>query len=200
MSRSCTGPSTTSFSTVSSSLGKLGSEDHEMRLETRATKIPFSSSQVSRTLQRETRAYQIEDSQGIVHDTEIESNCRKPTICTGRLVLVILNWDAGNDLETKEECHIFCVRSISFEESGRETANFSELSSRQIDERKRHEFSDLGKKFMTASMKAAIFLGKNCSKNLQSTRNSDQKSTVQSLFDVTRTLIREQELDILGVS
>ena len=50
---------------------------------------------------------------------------------------------------------------------------------------------------MTSSMHSAIFLEKNYSENLHSIRNSDQKPTVQSLFDV---LIREQELEISGVS
>ena len=53
---------------------------------------------------------------------------------------------------------------------------------------------------MSSSMYAAIFLGKDCSENLHSIRNTVQKPTVQRLFDVTQTLIREQELEISGVS
>ena len=54
--------------------------------------------------------------------------------------------------------------------------------------------------FMTSSLHAANFLGKYYSENLHSTRNTGQKPTVQKLFDVTQTLIREQELEISGVS
>ena len=54
--------------------------------------------------------------------------------------------------------------------------------------------------FMTSSLHAAIFLGKDYSQNLHSIRNTDQKPTVQKLFDVTQTLIRERNLEISGVS
>ena len=54
--------------------------------------------------------------------------------------------------------------------------------------------------FMTSSLHAAIFLGKGYSENLHSIRNTGQKPTVQKLFDSTRTLIREQELENSGVS
>ena len=54
--------------------------------------------------------------------------------------------------------------------------------------------------FMTSSMHAAIFLGKDYSKNLHSVRNTDQKPTVQKLFDVSQKLIREQNWEISGVS
>ena len=53
---------------------------------------------------------------------------------------------------------------------------------------------------MTSSMYAAIFLGKDYSENLRSVRNPDQKPTVEKLFDVAQKLIREQNLEISGVS
>ena len=53
---------------------------------------------------------------------------------------------------------------------------------------------------MTSSLHAAILHGKNYSENLHAIRNSDQKPTVQRVFDVTQTLIREQDLEISGVS
>ena len=49
-------------------------------------------------------------------------------------------------------------------------------------------------------MHAAIFSGKDHSENMHSIRNTGQKPTVQRLFDVTQTLIREQELEISEVS
>ena len=54
---------------------------------------------------------------------------------------------------------------------------------------------------MISSMYAAIFRGKDSSKNLRSVRKkTDQKPSVQKLFDVTQKLIREQKLEISGVS
>ena len=54
--------------------------------------------------------------------------------------------------------------------------------------------------FMTSSMHAAIFLGKGYSENLHSIRNTGRKPTVLRLFNVTQTLIHEQEVEISGVS
>ena len=54
--------------------------------------------------------------------------------------------------------------------------------------------------FMTSSMHAAIFLGKDDSENLHIVRNTEWETSVQKLFDVTQKLIREQKLEILGVS
>ena len=53
---------------------------------------------------------------------------------------------------------------------------------------------------MTSSMHAAIFLGKDLSENLHSIRNSNLKPTVQKLFEMTQKLIREQNLEISGVT
>ena len=54
--------------------------------------------------------------------------------------------------------------------------------------------------FMTSSMHAAIFLGKDYTENLHSVRHTDQKPSVQKLFNATQKLIREQKLEISGVS
>ena len=62
------------------------------------------------------------------------------------------------------------------------------------------KFSYFEEMFMTSSMHAAIFLGKDSSENLHSVRNTDRKPTVQKLFDVTQGVIREQKLEISGVS
>ena len=50
--------------------------------------------------------------------------------------------------------------------------------------------------FMTSSMYAAIFVGKDYSEKLRSVRNTDHKPTVQKLFDVTQKLIREKKLEM----
>ena len=52
--------------------------------------------------------------------------------------------------------------------------------------------------FMTSSMYAAIFRGKDYSENLRSVTKTDQKPTVQKLFDVTQKLIREQKIGDFG--
>ena len=53
---------------------------------------------------------------------------------------------------------------------------------------------------MTSSMHAAIFLGKDFAENLHSIRNSNQKPTVQKLFDVIQKLIRENVFEISGMT
>ena len=53
---------------------------------------------------------------------------------------------------------------------------------------------------MTSSLHATISLGTEYSENLHTIRNIGQKPIVQKLFDAIDTLIREQELDISGVS
>ena len=54
--------------------------------------------------------------------------------------------------------------------------------------------------FVTSSMHAAIFLGKDYSENLRSVRNTEKKPNIQMLFDVTQKFTREQKLEISGVS
>ena len=49
-------------------------------------------------------------------------------------------------------------------------------------------------------MHEAIFLGKGYSENLHSVRNTDKRPTVQKLFNVTQKKIRNQNLEISGVS
>ena len=49
-------------------------------------------------------------------------------------------------------------------------------------------------------MSAAVFHGRDYSENLHSIRNTDEKPTVKKLFDVSQKLIREQGLEISGVS
>ena len=53
---------------------------------------------------------------------------------------------------------------------------------------------------MTSSFHAPIFLEKDYSESPHSIRNTNQKPTVQKLFDVTQRLISEQKLEISGVS
>ena len=53
---------------------------------------------------------------------------------------------------------------------------------------------------MTSSMHAAIFVGEDYSEKLHSIRNTGHEPTVQKLFDVAQTQIREQNLEISGVS
>ena len=131
---------------------------------------------------------------------EPSHTAENPTTCTGRPVPTVESWDAGSGVETKEECDILSAHSISFKEKVDERLRI--ILNRSIGDKM--EGIDLNLNilgiFMTSSMHAAVFLGGNYSENLHSIRNSDQKPTVQSLFDVTHTLIREQELAISGVS
>ena len=53
---------------------------------------------------------------------------------------------------------------------------------------------------MTSPLHATICLGKEYSENLHFIRSTGQKPIVQKLFHAIDTLIREQELEISGVS
>ena len=124
-----------------------------------------------------------------------------PTACMGRFVRSIKSWDAGSDLETKEECNRLSARSISFKEKvdGRLRIILNCLPGKEMKGIDKNSL--IWCFFMTSSMHAAIlfFFGKDHSENLHSIRKTGQKPTVQRLFDVTQTLIREQELEISEV-
>ena len=131
--------------------------------------------------------------------TREPSQTEDPTACTGRLAPNVNNWDAGSGLETKE-CDILCARSISFKEKVDERLRLI-LNRLPGDEMKGIDKNSLiWGIFTTSSLHAAIFLGREYSENLHSTRNTGQKPSVQKLFGATLTLIREQELEISGVS
>ena len=111
VSRSCAVPSTTPSSTVSSSPGIFGSENHEMRYESRAAK-PGSSNQRESLIKRD----RVTNSQGSHQDIRSRAISRSPltrgpsqttknpSTCTCRPVCTVESWDVGNGLETKEEC------------------------------------------------------------------------------------------------
>ena len=119
VSRSCAGPSTTPSSTVSSSPVEFGSDDHEMRIETRAVK-PGSANQRESFIERD----RVTNSQERHEDTrsrattgspltrEPSQTAENPSTYTGRLVPTVKSWDAGSGLETKEECDILSDRTI----------------------------------------------------------------------------------------
>ena len=202
VSRSCAGPSTTPSSTVFSSPETLGTKDHEMRFETRTEK-PNSNNQQESIIKRDRMTnsqerYEEARSRGTTGPpmTRNPSQTEDLTGCTGHLVPTFLLgcWQWLGD-----GYRIHSAR-ISFKE--------------QVDERLRIflnrppgdkiegivKNSLIWRIFMTSSLHAAIFLGKGYSENLRSIRNTGQKPTVQKLFDATRTLIHEQELEIPGVS
>ena len=103
-------------------------------------------------------------------------------------------------MEATEEYNIICAASILFKEVV--TARLRAIWNRPpLDEMEGiGKHSLIWRIFMTSSMHAAIFHGKDDSENLQSARNTDKEPTVQNLIDVTQKLIREQNLEISGVS
>ena len=131
--------------------------------------------------------------------TQKPSQTEYPTVCTGRLVPLVKSWDAGSGLEKKEECN-FSARSISFKEKVDERLRIT-LNRPPGDKMERivRNFL-LWRIFVTSSLHATICLGKEYSENLHSIRNAGQKPAVQNLFDAIETSIREQELEISGVS
>ena len=139
VSRSCAGPSTTPFSTVSSRLGIFGSEDHEMRWESRAEN-PAHIIKKESFIERD----QVTNSQERHQDIRSRATTRSrmtrepsqttenPTTCTGRFVPIIEIWDAGNVLETKKRMqYSFCPFNLIQRKSGWEAANGAELSSKR---------------------------------------------------------------------
>ena len=71
-------------------------------------------------------------------------------------------------------------------------------SGNELGEVERHSL--IWRIFMTSSMQAAIFLGKDYFENLHSVRNTDKRPIVQSLFEVTQKLVHEQKLGISGLT
>ena len=109
------------------------------------------------------------------------------------------NSAAENDLEAEKECDILTTEAVSFREIANKKirAKLICLSGTEMEEIERH--SVIGGLFLTSSLRAAIFLGQDCSENLRSVRNTEQKPTLQKLFDVTPKLISEQKLETSGV-
>ena len=111
VSRSCAGPSTTPSSTVSSSPGIFGSEEHEMRYETRTVR-PSSNNQKESLIEH----HQVTNSQERHQDIrssktpkspmtrELSQTSENPTACIGRPVPTFEGWAAGTGLETERDC------------------------------------------------------------------------------------------------
>ena len=129
--------------------------------------------------------------------TQKLSQTENPTACAGRLAHPVKSWDAGKGWEKKEECDLFCPFNFIQRKSGWEASNYSESSIRW---KKLPRIILVWGIFMTSSLHATICLGTEYSENLQFIRNTGQKPIVQKLFDAIDTLIREQELEIWGVS
>ena len=119
LSRICTGPSTTPFSTVSSCPGKFVSEDREMRFETKTGK-PSSNNQQENL----NKPYPATNSQERHEETRSRATTELPmtqkpsqtedfTACTFYFVPTIKSWDADSGLKTKEDCDILSARSLS---------------------------------------------------------------------------------------
>ena len=122
----------------------------------------------------------------------------KSQASTGRPVTEDSITDIG--LEATKEYIILSAASTSLREKVNERvrARLNRDPGDEVEEIDKHSL--IWGIFMTSSMYAAIFLGKDYSENLRSVTNPDQKPTVQKLFDVTQKLIREQTLEISGVS
>ena len=200
VSRSCAVPSTTPSSTVSSSPAIFGSKDHEMRFETRTGRHRSANQQES-LIKRDRVTNSQERHQDIRSRATLRSPLTRepsqtedPTACTCRLAPIVNSWDAGSGLETKEECDILSARSISFKEKVNEGLRIilNRLPGKEMKGIDKNSL--IWRIFTTSSLHAAIFLGKEYSENLHSTRNTGQKPSVQKLFGATLTLIREQEL------
>ena len=54
--------------------------------------------------------------------------------------------------------------------------------------------------FMSSTLEASVFMGKNYSDNLHSVRNTGKDLTLKQMFDISEKLIVEQSNGIFGVS
>ena len=54
--------------------------------------------------------------------------------------------------------------------------------------------------FMSSTFEASVFMGKNYSDNLHSTKNTEENLTLKKMFEISEQLILEQSDEIFGVS
>ena len=53
--------------------------------------------------------------------------------------------------------------------------------------------------FLSSTVEASVFMGKNCSGNLHSTKNTGENLTLKQMFEISEQLILEQPDEIFGV-
>ena len=54
--------------------------------------------------------------------------------------------------------------------------------------------------FVSSTLEASVFMGKNYSDNLHSTKNTGEHLTLEHMFELSEHLILEQSDEIFGVS
>ena len=54
--------------------------------------------------------------------------------------------------------------------------------------------------FMSSTLEASVFMGKNYSDNLHSIKNTPKNLTLKQMFEISEKLILEQSDEIFGVS
>ena len=54
--------------------------------------------------------------------------------------------------------------------------------------------------FMTSTLEASVFMGKNYSDNLHSIKNTEENRTLKKMFEISEQSILEQSGEIFGVS
>ena len=107
---------------VSSTLGKFGSKDHEMRFETRTEKHRSNNQQENLIKRDRVTNSQERHEEARSRTTTGSPMTQKPsqtedlTACTGYPAPTIKSWDAGIGLETKKECDILSAHSMSSQE------------------------------------------------------------------------------------
>ena len=53
--------------------------------------------------------------------------------------------------------------------------------------------------FMSSTLEASVFMGKNYSDNLNSIKNTEENLTLKQMFEINEKLIVEQSVEIFGV-
>ena len=202
VSTSRAGSSTVPPSMVLSSPRKFGSKDHEMRFEANTGQLVVQNSQRD-LIKGDTMA----SSQVRHWDARSEASTGSPVAWESNRIknsqastghTVVKKWSLTSIWRRKKNAIFLSVTSISFKKRVNERLRVM-LNRLQRDKMEGIDKHSTWGMFMTSSMHAAIFLGKDDSENLHIVRNTDREPSVQKLFDVTRKLVHEQKLEILGV-
>ena len=84
-------------------------------------------------------------------------------------------------------------------QSERPIAKDAEPFCRRFNARHWQTFYDLGM-FMPSTVEASVFMGKNCSDNFHSIKNTTENLTLMQMFEISEQLILEQSDGIFAVS
>ena len=194
------GSPTVPSSTASSSLGNFAPRDHELWVTQSTGQLVSQGGQ-----KNPAKSDAVEDSPVIVLGAHSMKGAGAPvgwgsdqTVNSQQSTwqLVAENSVTENDLEMEKEYDILSAVAMSLREKvfGKIRSKLVRPAGTEMEEIERHSL--IQGLFLASSMQEAIFLRQDFFEYLRSVTNTDQKPTVQKLFDVTKKLIGQQKLEI----